>query len=105
MNTDRIDFISAYCDSWCERCAFTTRCSHYAVKVATEMCDGDFAAAIELTSRSSAGTRIWSALADFIEAKRVRTRCRSFVQVSTTDPRIADTCYPCSPWLYLALIA
>jgi hypothetical protein len=48
MNTDRIDFISAYCDSWCERCAFTTRCSHYAVKVATEMCDGDFSAAIEL---------------------------------------------------------
>ena len=48
MNTDRIDFISAYCDRWCERCAFTTRCSAYAVHAAVAMCDGDFAAAIEL---------------------------------------------------------
>lgn len=48
MRTDRIDFISAYCDSWCERCAFTERCSSYAVQVATVMCDGDFRAAIEL---------------------------------------------------------
>lgn len=31
MSTDRIDFISAYCDRWCERCAFTSRCSAYAV--------------------------------------------------------------------------
>jgi hypothetical protein len=31
---DRIDFISAYCDRWCERCAFTERCSVFAVKVA-----------------------------------------------------------------------
>ena len=48
INLDRIDFISAYCDSWCERCAFTSRCSAYAVKVATAMCDGDFTAALEL---------------------------------------------------------
>lgn len=48
LETDRIDFISAYCDSWCERCAFTMRCSHFAVKMALEMCDGDHAAAIEL---------------------------------------------------------
>jgi hypothetical protein len=39
QNTDRIDFISAYCDSWCERCAYTTRCSAFAVRVATAMCD------------------------------------------------------------------
>ena len=45
---DRIDFISAYCDRWCERCAFTTRCSDYAVTVATAMCGGDFRAGIEL---------------------------------------------------------
>src|SRR5215213_6008299 len=43
-----IDFISSYCDSWCERCAFTGRCSHYAIKVATAMCDGDVAVALEL---------------------------------------------------------
>ena len=48
MPTDRIDFISAYCDGWCERCAFTERCSHYAVKVAESMCDGDLNAAMEL---------------------------------------------------------
>ena len=48
INIDRIDFISAYCDSWCERCAFTSRCSSYAVKVALAMCDGDFRAALEL---------------------------------------------------------
>lgn len=47
-NFDRIDFISAYCDRWCDRCAFTTRCSQFAVKVATDMCGGDFAAGVEL---------------------------------------------------------
>jgi hypothetical protein len=45
---DHIDFISAYCDSWCERCAFTLRCSNYAVQVAQSMCDGDVKAAFEL---------------------------------------------------------
>lgn len=48
MRGDYIDFISSYCDRWCERCAFTTRCSAYAVQVAAEMCEGDFQAAIEL---------------------------------------------------------
>lgn len=43
-----IDFISAYCDRWCERCAFTARCSNFAVSSALAMCDGDFEAAIEL---------------------------------------------------------
>jgi hypothetical protein len=43
-----IDFISAYCDSWCERCAFTDRCSSFAVKSALGMCDGDHDAAMEL---------------------------------------------------------
>ena len=43
-----IDFISAYCDSWCERCAFTDRCSTFAVNSAIGMCDGDVEKAIEL---------------------------------------------------------
>ncbi len=43
-----IDFISAYCDRWCERCAFTSRCSSFAVTSALPMCDGDVEAAIEL---------------------------------------------------------
>lgn len=48
MRGDYIDFISSYCDGWCERCAFTMRCSAYSVKVAAGMCDGDLEAAIEL---------------------------------------------------------
>jgi hypothetical protein len=45
---DRIDFISAYCDRWCERCAFTMRCSTFAVEAAIAMCEGDVEAAIKL---------------------------------------------------------
>jgi hypothetical protein len=48
MNTDRIDFISSYCDRWCERCAFIARCSAYAVGVATAVCDGDMRQGLEL---------------------------------------------------------
>ncbi len=46
-NTDRIDFISAYCDSWCERCAYTSRCSLFAVQAAVAMC-GDQQEGLEL---------------------------------------------------------
>ena len=48
MSRNYIDFISAYCDSWCERCAFTERCSHFAVTSALAMCDGNVEAALEL---------------------------------------------------------
>jgi hypothetical protein len=48
MSRRYIDFISAYCDSWCERCAFTERCSHFALTSAIAMCDGDVDAAMEL---------------------------------------------------------
>jgi len=48
IGIDRIDFISSYCDRWCERCAFTSRCSAYAVDIATAMCDGDWKAGLEL---------------------------------------------------------
>lgn len=47
MRTDRIDFISAYCDRWCERCAFTLRCSAYAANCAIAMC-GDVREGLEL---------------------------------------------------------
>ena len=43
-----IDFISAYCDRWCERCSFTERCSSFAITSALAMCDGDHDAAMEL---------------------------------------------------------
>jgi hypothetical protein len=48
MSRNYIDFISAYCDSWCERCPLTERCSHFAMTSAVAMCDGDYDAAIEL---------------------------------------------------------
>ena len=55
MNMDRIDFISAYCDRWCERCAFVNRCSSYAVRVATAMCDGNLKQALQLAAGTPAG--------------------------------------------------
>lgn len=54
MSRNYIDFISAYCDRWCERCAFTGRCSAYAVRMATAMCDGDVRAGLELAVGSPA---------------------------------------------------
>ena len=48
MRGNYIDFISSYCDRWCDRCDFTERCSAYAVQVATAMCDGDLSAGLEL---------------------------------------------------------
>jgi hypothetical protein len=47
MESDRIDFISSYCDRWCERCAFTARCSAFALEAAIGMC-GDTQDAFEL---------------------------------------------------------
>jgi hypothetical protein len=47
MRIDRIEFISEYCDRWCERCAFTARCSAYAVQAALGMC-GDLEEALHL---------------------------------------------------------
>ena len=48
MRGEYIDFIFAYCDRWCERCAFTNRCSAYAVEIAIGMCGGDSEAGLEL---------------------------------------------------------
>ena len=47
MFSGHIDFISAYCDRWCERCAFTDRCSAFACNAAIGMF-GDTAEGIEL---------------------------------------------------------
>ena len=41
MNIDRIDFISSYCDRWCERCGYTSRCSTFAAEAAIAMCGDD----------------------------------------------------------------
>jgi hypothetical protein len=48
MRGQYIDFISAYCDRWCDRCQFTERCSSFAVEQAVGMCEGDVEAGIEL---------------------------------------------------------
>jgi hypothetical protein len=42
VNTERIDFISSYCDRWCERCAYTSRCAAFTTAAAIAMC-GDVA--------------------------------------------------------------
>ncbi|HET7618678.1 MAG TPA: hypothetical protein VFK20_09215 [Vicinamibacterales bacterium] len=47
MDTTRIEFISSYCDRWCERCAYTARCAAFACHVAVAMC-GDVAEGYEL---------------------------------------------------------
>jgi hypothetical protein len=47
MNTRYIDSISSYCDRWCERCAFTARCSAFAAEAAIAMC-GDVEEGLEL---------------------------------------------------------
>ena len=41
MNQDRIDFVSAYCDRWCERCPLTHRCSAFIVTAAVSMCEDE----------------------------------------------------------------
>jgi hypothetical protein len=47
MRSNQIAFISEYCDRWCERCAFTSRCAAYAVEAALGMC-GDLKEALQL---------------------------------------------------------
>jgi hypothetical protein len=69
MHSNRIEFISEYCDRWCERCAFTTRCSAYAVEAALGMC-GDLKDALRLAvgaPMAVGGTRP-SGDIEFIEA-------------------------------------
>jgi hypothetical protein len=41
VNPDHVDFISSYCDRWCERCAFTHRCSAFTAMAAIAMCEDD----------------------------------------------------------------
>jgi hypothetical protein len=41
MIGDHIDFISAYCDRWCERCPLTHRCSAFTAQAAVAMCGND----------------------------------------------------------------
>ena len=48
MNPDHIDFISSYCDRWCDRCPLTDRCSVFTATAAIVMCDGDDRAGLEL---------------------------------------------------------
>lgn len=106
MAPDRIDFISAYCDRWCERCAFTDRCSSFAVHIAQGMCDGDIAAAIELAIGApqsvdgdpppTAGERMLKELGDFtfsdqeMEEHRKAEQARRKRLDATTVAKMAD---------------
>ena len=66
MRTERIDFISEYCDRWCERCAFTTRCAAYAVQAALGMC-GDLKEALQLAVGGPIGGSQPSAEFEFVK--------------------------------------
>lgn len=94
MTTDRIDFISSYCDRWCERCAYTDRCSAYACQVAVAMC-GDAAEGLELalgTPQPEVGEKpeppaAW--LADFENAEpTAEERATSMAAEAARDERI-----------------
>src|SRR5882672_12548767 len=49
-----------YCDRWCERCAFTSRCMNYAVGEAM----GTEGAAIDPALRDVNNRRFWDSLAE-----------------------------------------
>jgi hypothetical protein len=50
-----IDLISSYCDSWCERCAFTDRCAMFETQCAMAMCDSAAEAVTVVMSRPTRG--------------------------------------------------
>lgn len=90
MRTKRIEFISEYCDRWCERCAFTNQCSAYAVQAALGMC-GDLKEAIQLAvgepmkAGASAGARRAVAL-EFVEpTPEERLELEATVQAYTRE--------------------
>ena len=47
MLGERIVSIFNYCDRWCERCAYTSRCTEFQAKAAIAMC-GDVSDGFEL---------------------------------------------------------
>jgi hypothetical protein len=80
MDSPYIDFISAYCDRWCERCAFTDRCSAFACNAAIAMC-GDVAQGIELAVGRPRSPE-----------DENRPPLRSFPDVDVSDAEIAEAC-------------
>jgi hypothetical protein len=62
MKAGYIDFIAAYCDRWCERCAFTSRCSAFAAEAAIAMC-GDVRDGLALAVGSPADAGSGAAVA------------------------------------------
>jgi hypothetical protein len=96
MTEDRIDFISSYCDRWCERCSYAARCSAFACHVAVAMC-GDAAEGLELaigTPQPEAGEKpeppAFGWLADFENAAPTAEEQAAFVAAEgERDERIA----------------
>jgi hypothetical protein len=98
MRTNRIDFISSYCDSWCERCGYTSRCSAFAVQAAVAMC-GDFREGLELavgaphpvgpSSSHGEQANLWAGF-DIVEPTEQELREAQRVE-ETRRPRIDDT--------------
>jgi hypothetical protein len=97
VTDSRIDFISAYCDRWCERCAFTARCSVFAAEAAIAMC-GDTEAGLELAlgvphaagPETDAPVREW--LADIESAEMSADESAAFVRLERErSARVRDT--------------
>ena len=98
LTDDRIDFISAYCDRWCERCAFTTRCSTFLAQAAIAMC-GDAEEGLELAlgtphpvgrERTSHAVPDW--LADLANTEETPAEQAEFDrQERERETRVADT--------------
>ena len=91
MRSNRIEFISEYCDRWCERCSFTTRCDAYAVEAALGMC-GDLKEALQLAlgAPMAVGSSRPPAEFEFIKPKREEQRAfDSAIQAHTR--RIKET--------------
>ena len=105
MKTERIEFISEYCDRWCERCAYTSRCAAYAVEIATAMC-GSLAEGLELAvgrphpvdGELESGTPDWLAEAnDELTAEE----CAEFeADERARDARVDATALSAMAWAY-----
>jgi len=79
-NFDRISGVHNYCDGWCERCPFTTRCSVHAITVAIGMCGGD----------SRAGMALAVSLPPPVTAEEERRRAALIDAMNACNPTDAE---------------
>jgi hypothetical protein len=102
MTSPYIDFISAYCDRWCERCPFTDRCSLFAVIDARDDAHTGVPSAPDASATSDA--KVSDSGSDADEERRqtiavlpltrlsdsYRDRARAWIQAHRTESVIHD---------------